>query len=156
MCSNLSFACSLGGGAGQGHGLSRDQPLPLSTIAKKKSMIAVVLVLTLFSLPFSVFSITYQPTWESLDSRPLPEWYDDAKLGIFIHWGVFSVPSFSHNGLAEWFVYNWQHEKDPVLTKFMEDNYPPGFTYADFAPMFRAELFDPDQWVDIFNSSGAK
>ena len=121
-----------------------------------KMMIATVLVLTLFSLPFSVFSVTYQPTWESLDSRPLPEWYDDVKLGIMLHWGVYSVPSFSHTGLAEWFWWNWQHDKDPVLTEFMEDNYPPGFAYADFAPMFRAELFDPDQWVDIFNSSGAK
>ena len=116
-------------------------------------MITAILVLTLFSLPLSVFSVTYQPTWESLDSRPLPEWYDDVKLGIILHWGVYSVPSFSH---TEWFWWNWQHDKDPVLTQFMEDNYPPGFTYADFAPMFRAELFDPDQWVDIFNSSGAK
>lgn len=41
----------------------------------------------------------YKPNWESLDSRPLPEWYDQAKFGIFIHWGVFSVPSFG----SEWF-----------------------------------------------------
>lgn len=41
----------------------------------------------------------YDPTWESLDSRPLPAWYDQAKFGIFIHWGVFSVPSFG----SEWF-----------------------------------------------------
>jgi alpha-L-fucosidase len=123
-------------------------------------MVAVVLFLTLFSLPLSVFSVTYQPTWESLDSRPLPEWYDEVKLGIILHWGVYSVPSYSHHGLAEWFWWDWKgHQKgdyDPILTKFMEANYPPGFAYADFAPMFRAEMFDPDQWVDIFNSSGAK
>lgn len=41
----------------------------------------------------------YEPNWESIDSRPLPEWYDQAKFGIFIHWGVFSVPSFG----SEWF-----------------------------------------------------
>lgn len=41
----------------------------------------------------------YDPTWESLDSRPLPSWFDQAKFGIFIHWGVFSVPSFG----SEWF-----------------------------------------------------
>jgi hypothetical protein len=46
----------------------------------------------------------YTPTWDSLDSRPLPQWYDEAKLGIFIHWGVFSVPSFG----SEWFWNNWQ------------------------------------------------
>ena len=41
----------------------------------------------------------YEPNWKSIDSRPLPEWYDQAKFGIFIHWGVFSVPSFG----SEWF-----------------------------------------------------
>lgn len=43
-------------------------------------------------------SLAYEPTWESLDTRPLPQWYDDAKFGIFIHWGVFSVPAFE----TEW------------------------------------------------------
>lgn len=46
----------------------------------------------------------YAPTWSSLDSRPLPPWYDEAKFGIFIHWGVFSVPSFG----SEWFWNNWK------------------------------------------------
>ena len=49
-------------------------------------------------------SVTYKPTWESLDKRPLPVWYDRAKFGIFIHWGVFSVPSFG----SEWFWKNWR------------------------------------------------
>jgi alpha-L-fucosidase len=48
--------------------------------------------------------LRYNPTWESLDSRPLPQWYDDAKFGIFIHWGVFSVPSFG----SEWFWSSWK------------------------------------------------
>jgi hypothetical protein len=46
----------------------------------------------------------YTPTWDSLDSRPLPQWYDEAKIGIFIHWGVFSVPSFG----SEWFWKEWK------------------------------------------------
>lgn len=46
----------------------------------------------------------FVPTWSSLDSRPLPSWYDEAKFGIFIHWGVFSVPSFG----SEWFWNNWK------------------------------------------------
>ena len=49
-------------------------------------------------------STKYQPTWDSLDKRPLPVWYDQAKFGIFIHWGVFSVPSF----VSEWFWWYWQ------------------------------------------------
>lgn len=47
----------------------------------------------------AVTALSYDPTWESLDRRPLPAWFDQAKFGIFIHWGVFSVPSFG----SEWF-----------------------------------------------------
>lgn len=55
-------------------------------------------------IPFSTEAPKYVPTWSSLDNRPLPSWYDNAKLGIFIHWGVFSVPSFG----SEWFWNNWK------------------------------------------------
>lgn len=51
-----------------------------------------------------VTSGKYEPTWESIDSRPLPDWYDEVKLGIFIHWGVYSVPSFG----SEWSWWNWK------------------------------------------------
>lgn len=56
-------------------------------------------VLSLFLLSIGSCLCQYKPTWESIDSRPLPEWFDQAKFGIFIHWGVFSVPSFG----SEWF-----------------------------------------------------
>ncbi|XP_076158316.1 tissue alpha-L-fucosidase-like [Alosa pseudoharengus] len=94
----------------------------------------------------------YTPDWKSLDSRPLPKWYDEAKVGIFVHWGVFSVPGFG----SEWFWWNWQGLKDPALVSFMEKNYPPGFTYPDFAPDFRATFFDPNEWAVLFESAGAK
>lgn len=93
----------------------------------------------------------YTPDWKSLDARPLPAWFDEAKFGIFIHWGVFSVPSFEN----EWFWYNW-HEKHNSTVNFMKKNYPPGFTYADFGPMFTAEFFDPHHWANVFQLSGAK
>ena len=96
--------------------------------------------------------IRYTADWTSLDARPLPAWYDDAKFGIFIHWGVFSVPAFR----TEWFWMYWQGYRDPDFVSFMEANYRPAFTYADFAPMFRAEFFDPAAWADILQSSGAK
>lgn len=51
--------------------------------------------------------LTYKPDWKDLDSRPLPRWYDEAKIGIFIHWGVFSVPSFG----SEWFWSNLNGNK---------------------------------------------
>ncbi|XP_053563267.1 tissue alpha-L-fucosidase [Bombina bombina] len=93
----------------------------------------------------------YAPTWDSLDARPLPAWYDEAKFGVFLHWGVFSVPSFG----SEWFWWNL-NLKNPAYVKFMEDSYPPGFTYADFAPQFTAEFYNPDAWAELFEAAGAK
>ncbi|KAM4702392.1 tissue alpha-L-fucosidase [Discoglossus pictus] len=94
----------------------------------------------------------YSPTWDSLDARPLPPWFDEAKFGVFLHWGVFSVPSFG----SEWFWYHWQGERQPEYVNFMNCNYPPGFTYADFAPQFTAEFFNPEEWAELFEASGAK
>jgi hypothetical protein len=122
--------------------------------------------LTLSALPIVVvgsFRLTaaetkYQPTWESLDKRPAPEWFLDAKFGIFIHWGVYSVPSWGVRGdYAEWY---WNHIRDKKADdpwwRFHKANYGENFDYMDFAPMFRAELFDPEQWAEIFARSGAK
>ena len=112
-----------------------------------------MICLFVFTFAFiSLSSAQYKPTWDSLDSRPLPAWYDEAKFGIFIHWGVFSVPSFG----SEWFWWNWQGAKNKAYIDFVNKNYPPGWTYADFAPQFRAEFYDPNQWADIFKASGAK
>lgn len=95
----------------------------------------------------------YSPTWDSLDSRPLPTWYDDAKIGIFIHWGVFSVPSFG----SEWFWNNWKEEQiDTKYRDFMKQRYPPSFTYQDFAHEFTAEFFNATQWSELFQASGVK
>ena len=93
----------------------------------------------------------YDPTWASIDARPLPSWYDEVKVGIFMHWGVFSVPSFG----SEWFWNNWQTGQKPYVD-FVNANYRPDWTYADFANQFTAEFFDPDEWADIFSASGAK
>ena len=98
----------------------------------------------------------YLPTWESLDSRPNPEWFEDAKFGIFIHWGVYSVPAWSpKDTYSEWY---WAHmqNKRKATWKFHKKTYGADFEYQDFAPDFKAELFDPDQWADIFKRSGAK
>ncbi|XP_041363835.1 tissue alpha-L-fucosidase-like [Gigantopelta aegis] len=105
---------------------------------------AVVLLTSIAS------SVRYEPNWESLDKRPLPPWYDEAKIGIFLHWGVFSVPSFE----SAWFVKLWKDGR-PSIVKFMKDNYRPGFTYADFASQFTAEFYDPVEWARLFSNSGA-
>lgn len=110
----------------------------------------------------------YQPTWESVDSRETPAWFSDAKFGIFIHWGVYSVPAFAppaaHGGdaYAEWY---WNHLKRGPVDKngkpnptwqFHKQNYGEDFPYENFAPMFRAEMFDPDFWAEVFEKSGAR
>ena len=98
----------------------------------------------------------YEPNWDSIDSRPIPDWFDEAKVGIFLHWGVFSVPSFSNSWPSEWFWWSWKGGPQRDVVDFMNANYPPDFTYADFAPQFRAEFFDPYQWVNLFKDAGAK
>ena len=100
---------------------------------------------------FVTYAVSYEPNWESLDSRENPEWYDEGKIGIFLHWGVYSVP-----GNMVWFWYYWQRQKLPEYVNFMKEHYPPNFQYADFAPEFRAEFFDADKWAKILKSSGAR
>lgn len=94
-------------------------------------------------------------SWESLRQRPYPQWFTDSKLGIFIHWGVYSVPSYgSAESYGEWYLRGLQTNQ-PLHVEFMKKNYGNNFSYRDFAPLFKAELFDPDEWADIFKSSGA-
>ena len=97
-----------------------------------------------------------EPTWESINGRAYPKWFQDAKLGIFIHWGLYSVPSYGgKESYGEWYLRGLQM-KDSLRTNFMKNNYGENFTYRDFAPLFKAELFDPNEWADLFEKSGAK
>lgn len=94
----------------------------------------------------------YAEDWSSLDSRPLPAWYDEAKIGLFVHWGLFSVPAF----YSEWFWWHWEMNRTAPYREFMARNYPPGFSYADFAPRFKAQFFDADRWAELFKKSGVR
>ncbi len=112
----------------------------------------------------------YQPTWASLDDRPMPPWYQDAKFGIFIHWGVYSVPSYApvnvkdETAYAEWYWHSVEEGKrrngargDGAHTwAFHKRNYGANFSYFDFAPSFNAMFFDPDRWADVIARSGAR
>lgn len=111
---------------------------------------------------------TYKPNWESIDSRPVPTWFTDAKFGIFIHWGVYSVPSYApvipgKLAYSEWYwnaITEGQKSKEnPVNAgswEYHKRMYGADYDYKDFAPQFRAELFDPEHWADVFQRSGAK
>lgn len=96
----------------------------------------------------------YQPNWKSIDSRPLPAWFNEAKFGIFVVWGPYSVPSWVPEDYAEW--YGHRMSKDNRIRDFHVKNYGADFKYEDFAPLFKAELWNPDQWCDLFAKSGAK
>lgn len=95
----------------------------------------------------------YQATWESLKNYQTPDWFRDAKFGIFIHWGVYSVPAYS----SEWYP-RLMYQQDSKEFKHHVETYGTQnkFGYKDFIPMFKAEKFNPDAWAELFKNSGAK
>ncbi|MDO5315837.1 MAG: alpha-L-fucosidase [bacterium] len=124
--------------------------LPLHIMKAKKTFYLITALL--FS---NLLSAQVQPTWESINERGYPQWFSDAKLGIFIHWGVYSVPAYaSLEGYAEWYYRGLMTNDDRKA--FQERIYGKDFKYEDFAPMWKAELWNPDEWADLFKKSGAK
>lgn len=127
--------------------------------------------LNLFFLAFLLGSIPtysqpYTPDWASIDSRPVPGWFSDAKFGIFIHWGVYSVPAWAPANAdidiwakySEWYWWRLKEER-PEAELFREYHnrmYGPNFKYQDFAGDFRAEHFDPGRWAELFKRAGAR
>ncbi|MBL7826621.1 MAG: alpha-L-fucosidase [Saprospiraceae bacterium] len=100
---------------------------------------------------------TYTPDWASLDTRPTPEWWVDAKFGIFIHWGVYAVPGFTKKGnYAEWYQHALENNShEGLVRQYHERNYGDR-TYYDLAQDFTADLFEPDEWAKLFEDAGAK
>ena len=95
----------------------------------------------------------FRADWESLQKYEVPEWYKDAKFGIFIHWGVYSVPAFGN----EWYPRNMYVPGSPEYKHHLATYGPQDkFGYKDFVPMFKAERFDPAAWAELFKKSGAK
>ncbi len=95
----------------------------------------------------------YKDDWTSLSSYTVPEWYEKLRFGIFIHYGVFSVPAFDN----EWYP-RMMYVKDSRAYRHHIETYGKhsDFGYKDFIPMFRAGNFDPDKWAEVFKRSGAQ
>ena len=119
----------------------------------------------LFFITQAVFA-QYQSNWESLDQRATPAWFEDAKFGIFVHWGVYSVPAWATlsnadgfgSYYAEWYwerLNNKNLKIHPEFVDFHNQVYA-GKPYQDFANDFKAELYHPDQWAKMFKDAGAK
>ena len=113
----------------------------------------------------------YSGTWESVKKHKIPEWYHDCKFGIFIHWGLYSVPAyapktcelgeiptdeewFCNNPYAEWYYNSVNVGKGPSYEHHMK-TYGKDFPYSDFAPMWKAEKWNPEEWADLFREAGA-
>lgn len=100
----------------------------------------------------------YEANWDSLRAhQPAPEWFRDAKFGIYFHWGVYSVPAYGN----EWYPRH-MHDKDGNRAKHVYEHHvhtygdPSEYGYDRFVPQFTAEHFDAEQWVDLFEKAGAK
>ena len=118
----------------------------------------------------------YEATLESLQRHPLPDWYQDAKLGIFVHWGLYSVPGwaasrqdphriiaeggfdkyFRENPYAEWYLNTLKFDDGPTRA-YHDRNFGPHFAYEDFQPLFEqaTHTWVPDEWAQLFQQAGA-
>lgn len=93
----------------------------------------------------------YKPDWQNLAEYTVPEWYKNAKFGIFIHWGIYSVPAY----FSEWYCRLMYYKGNPVYWHHKR-KYGKDFNYRDFIHMFKAENFDANEWAALIKSSGAK
>ena len=121
---------------------------------------------------------SFQPTIESVSIHTVPDWYQDAKLGIFVHYGLFSVPGwamvaggditqtvkklgwaghFRVNPYAEWYL-NTLRIKGSTTQEYHQKTFGPNFSYDDFVPLFNQanERWNPDAWADLFQQVGAR
>ncbi len=97
----------------------------------------------------------YKPSWNSLKTHATPKWFQDAKFGIYTHWGIYSVPACGPNG--SWYPYNMYREGTPQYEHHVKTyGHPSKFGYKDFIPMFKAEKFDADEWAELFKKAGAQ
>ena len=95
----------------------------------------------------------YKANWDSLSAHETPAWFRDAKFGIFIHWGAYSIPAFGN----EWYPRNMYIQGSPEYEhhrRVYGDQ--KDFGYKDFIPLFKAEHFDAAAWIDLFKKAGAK
>ncbi|OJJ45817.1 hypothetical protein ASPZODRAFT_68896 [Penicilliopsis zonata CBS 506.65] len=112
-----------------------------------------------FNATFGIYE--YEATYESVYAHESPDWYNNAKYGIFIHWGIYSVPGWGNKGAkeeyAEWYWYDLNEGPDGSVGTFWYDlhTYGPNVVYDDFIQNFTADKWDPKEWVDLFADAGA-
>lgn len=122
----------------------------------KKLVLLTSLVLAVFTA-----KAVYEPSWDSLDARPVPRWWREAKFGIFVHWGPYSVPAYAptgsesvYDGYAEWYQGRLLKGYEKFLA-YHKAHYGAA-PYGNLAARFTAENFDPAAWAELFKKAGAK
>lgn len=95
----------------------------------------------------------YRPDWETLEKYEIPQWYKDAKFGIFIHWGILSVSGIEN----EWYPRNMYQPNNPAFAAHIQKyGLQDKFGYKDLIPLFKAEKWDPADWAKLFRQAGAR
>lgn len=123
---------------------------------KRKS----ILLLLLFGFQFLISNSLCAQDWDALGRRPYPQWFADAKLGIFVHWGLYSVPAYaSKEGYSEW-LYRGLMSRDPgrmrAMSYFADTTLPVREMYAQLTRHWHAELWQPADWARLFRQAGAR
>lgn len=139
-------------------GVRRDPGVAAGTTSNGRILVASSRdALATQRVPITLGVPDYRPTDASLSTHQAPYWFADAKFGIFIHWGVYSVPAWGPVGqeYAEWYWNNLQNPDDPTYA-YHRQTYGENFNYDDFIPMFTARHFDPASWVRLFQAAGAE
>lgn len=117
-------------------------------------ILTVFITLGLLGCSGSPQAKNYLPEWESLSKHEAaPQWFQDAKLGIYFHWGVYSVPAYGNEWYPRWMHFEGNDYYEHHLATY---GHPSEFGYHDFVPMFTAENFDAEEWADLFVKAGAR
>ena len=100
----------------------------------------------------------FEPNWQSIAAHyQVPEWYRDAKFGIIIHWGVYSVPAYHDEWYPRWMYKGDEKSRSEVFDYHVKTYGPQDkFGYKDFIPQFKAEKWNPAAWAQLFKASGAQ
>ncbi|QBG46734.1 alpha-L-fucosidase [Verrucomicrobia bacterium S94] len=128
---------------------------------KKNGVFALMLVGALISAESKegAGSMTekYTPDWSFLKKhKAAPEWFQDAKLGVYFHWGLYSIPASGGEWYPRWMYTPGINDRGQWVYDYHQKNYGPDFQYHDFIPLWKAERFDAAEWVDLFEETGAK
>ena len=124
-----------------------------------KALISALFFVLVLLVPLYAQEFSYEPDWESIRSHyKVPDWFRDAKFGIFLHWGPYTVPAYSGTKYPKYMYYeNWERRG---MSPFKHHRETYGdhsvFGYKDFFPMFKAEKFDATEWVTLFKHAGAR